>query len=90
MEEVVDVNEAHYFDIPENLFHIRDPEYPPHTDIDDVLVRARGRLGENRYGITYNNCEHFVRFVMSSLIFHVIRRFDKNIPECPSLNMGWE
>ena len=88
MEEVVNVNEAHYFDIPENLFHIRDPEYPPHTDIDDVLVRARGRLGENRYGITYNNCEHFVRFVILCLIIYAIRFFDNYIQQCPSLNVG--
>ena len=88
MEEVIHVDEAHYFDIPENLFHIRDPEYPPHTDIDDVLVRARGRLGENRYGITYNNCEHFVRFVILSLIIYASRCLDNYIQQCPSLNVG--
>lgn len=67
MEEVTNIDEALYYDIPDNLFHIRDPEYPSNPEKDGVLIRARERLGENRYGITYNNCEHFVRFVICYL-----------------------
>jgi len=65
MEEVTNIDEALYYDIPDNLFHIRDPEYPSNPEKDGVLVRARERLGENRYGITYNNCEHFVRWALT-------------------------
>lgn len=32
---------------------------------DAVVARARSRLGEDRYGIWSNNCEHFVRWCIS-------------------------
>lgn len=30
--------------------------------MDEIVVRARSRLGENRYGVLFNNCEHFCRW----------------------------
>ena len=32
---------------------------------DAVVARARSRLGENRYGIWSNNCEHFASWCIS-------------------------
>ncbi|XP_067938751.1 uncharacterized protein [Watersipora subatra] len=66
IEESVEIDDSHYFDIPNNLFVIRDPRYPSDKNtINGILVRARERIGENRYGITYNNCEHFVRWALT-------------------------
>jgi len=62
-EESVELKDSHYFDIPNNLYYVADPGYPTDSHvIDGIVERARGRIGENRYGITYNNCEHFVRY----------------------------
>jgi hypothetical protein len=35
--------------------------YPP----DEVVRRAESRLGENRYSLATNNCEHFARWCVS-------------------------
>jgi hypothetical protein len=35
------------------------PPVNPRFDRTDVLARARSRLGENRYRLLSNNCEHF-------------------------------
>ncbi|HWL23317.1 MAG TPA: lecithin retinol acyltransferase family protein [Ureibacillus sp.] len=32
---------------------------------DEVIQRAYSRLGENRYNLIFNNCEHFVRWCMN-------------------------
>ena len=36
----------------------------PHFDREDVVLRARGRLGENRYDILSNACEHFCEWCL--------------------------
>jgi hypothetical protein len=36
----------------------------PHFDRQDVVLRARARLGENRYHILRNNCEHFCEWCL--------------------------
>ena len=33
-------------------------------DTDEVLLRARSRLGENRYRLFTNNCEHFAEWCL--------------------------
>jgi hypothetical protein len=33
-------------------------------DVDEVIVRARSRLGEKRYRLFTNNCEHFVEWCL--------------------------
>jgi hypothetical protein len=38
------------------------PWSAPAFDADAVLRRARSRLGENRYSLFVNNCEHFVQW----------------------------
>jgi hypothetical protein len=37
---------------------VRSCDYP-RFDRDEVVARARSRLGENRYRLLANNCEHF-------------------------------
>ena len=32
--------------------------------VDEILERARSRLGENRYRLLSNNCEHFVEWCL--------------------------
>lgn len=39
----------------------------PHFDREDVVRRARARLGENRYHILRNNCEHFCEWCLSGV-----------------------
>jgi hypothetical protein len=39
----------------------------PHFDREDVVLRARARLGENRYHIIRNNCEHFCEWCLSGV-----------------------
>jgi hypothetical protein len=34
---------------------------------EDVVRRARSRLGENRYHIIHNNCEHFCEWCLSGV-----------------------
>jgi len=37
------------------------PRFAPH----EVVARARSRLGEDRYRLTTNNCEHFCEWCLS-------------------------
>ena len=37
------------------------PRFAPH----EIVARARSRLGEDRYRITSNNCEHFCEWCLS-------------------------
>lgn len=39
----------------------------PRFDCEDVVLRARARLGENRYHILRNNCEHFCEWCLSGV-----------------------
>ena len=39
----------------------------PRFDREDVVLRARSRLGENRYHIIRNNCEHFCEWCLSGV-----------------------
>ena len=39
----------------------------PRFDREDVVLRARTRLGENRYHILRNNCEHFCEWCLSGV-----------------------
>ena len=39
----------------------------PRFDREDVVLRARSRLGENRYHIIRNNCEHFCEWCLSGI-----------------------
>jgi Lecithin retinol acyltransferase len=39
----------------------------PRFDREDVVRRARSRLGENRYHIIRNNCEHFCEWCLSGV-----------------------
>ena len=39
----------------------------PRFDREDVVRRARSRLGENRYHIIRNNCEHFCEWSLSGV-----------------------
>lgn len=39
----------------------------PRYDREDVVMRARSRLGENRYHIVRNNCEHFCEWCLSGV-----------------------
>jgi hypothetical protein len=39
----------------------------PRFDREDVVRRARARLGENRYHILRNNCEHFCEWCLSGV-----------------------
>jgi len=34
----------------------------PALDADEIVARARSRLGENRYRLVTNNCEHFTEW----------------------------
>mgnify|MGYP006326285161 CR=1 FL=1 len=37
-------------------------ESPASYSPTEIIERARLRLGENRYNVIFNNCEHFVRW----------------------------
>jgi len=37
---------------------------PPHFDRREVIRRARSRLGEDRYRLLSNNCEHFCEWCL--------------------------
>jgi len=39
----------------------------PRFDREDVVMRARSRLGENRYHIVRNNCEHFCEWCLTGV-----------------------
>jgi hypothetical protein len=39
----------------------------PRFDREAVVLRARSRLGENRYHIIRNNCEHFCEWCLSGV-----------------------
>ena len=39
----------------------------PRFDRAEVILRARSRLGENRYHIIRNNCEHFCEWCLSGV-----------------------
>lgn len=39
----------------------------PRFDREDVVLRARSRLGEDRYHIIRNNCEHFCEWCLSGV-----------------------
>ena len=39
----------------------------PRFEREDVVRRARSRLGENRYNILRNNCEHFCEWCVSGV-----------------------
>ena len=40
---------------------------PPRFETEDVIRRARSRLGENRYHVLRNNCEHFCEWCLSGV-----------------------
>lgn len=40
-------------------------DYRPRYEEDTVLNRANSRLGENKYSLLNNNCEHFVNWTMT-------------------------
>ena len=55
-EEVIQVD----FDADELYrYEYADGEYFP---VDDVIARARSHIGENKYNLFTNNCEHFARW----------------------------
>ncbi len=37
----------------------------PRFSPEEIVARARGRLGEDRYRLTSNNCEHFCEWCLS-------------------------
>ena len=39
----------------------------PRFDCGEVIRRARSRLGENRYGLVRNNCEHFCEWCVQGV-----------------------
>jgi hypothetical protein len=39
----------------------------PRFDREDVVRRARARIGENRYHVLRNNCEHFCEWCLSGV-----------------------
>jgi hypothetical protein len=39
----------------------------PRFEREDVVLRARSRLGESRYDIIRNNCEHFCEWCLSGV-----------------------
>lgn len=65
-EEAVKFSDNHCFDIPNNLYRIIDPNYPQdEIQLKTAIEKARKRIGENIYGMTYNNCEHFARWALT-------------------------
>jgi hypothetical protein len=40
------------------------PEAPSGFDVREVVCRARSRVGENRYRLLSNNCEHFCEWCL--------------------------
>ena len=46
---------------PIQIVRDREPAYSP----QEVVLRARSRLGENRYNVLKNNCEHFCNWCIS-------------------------
>src|SRR5712691_2860705 len=46
---------------PVGIVRDRESMYSPH----EVVLRARSRLGENRYHVLRNNCEHFCNWCIS-------------------------
>lgn len=55
------------------------PHPAPRFDCQEVITRARSRLGENRYSLLRNNCEHFcewcVHDISRSLQVEHVREF---------------
>jgi hypothetical protein len=43
------------------------PHAAPRFDCLEVIRRARSRLGENRYGLLRNNCEHFCEWCVQGI-----------------------
>jgi len=43
------------------------PHTAPYFDCHEVIRRARSRLGENRYGLLRNNCEHFCEWCVQGV-----------------------
>jgi len=43
------------------------PHAAPRFDCHEVIRRARSRLGENRYGLLRNNCEHFCEWCVQGV-----------------------
>jgi len=43
------------------------PHTAPRFDCHEVIRRARSRLGENRYGLLRNNCEHFCEWCVQGV-----------------------
>jgi Lecithin retinol acyltransferase len=43
------------------------PHSAPRFDRQEVIRRARSRLGENRYGLLRNNCEHFCEWCVQGI-----------------------
>lgn len=43
------------------------PHAAPRFDCHEVIRRARSRLGENRYGLLRNNCEHFCEWCVQGI-----------------------
>ena len=46
---------------------VRLVRYTPAPPPDEVMERAERRLGENRYKLIFNNCEHFARWCMTGV-----------------------
>lgn len=49
-----------------NLYIIERPEYEQ-VSVEDSLMRAISRLGETKYSVELNNCEHFVSWCKSGV-----------------------
>jgi hypothetical protein len=43
------------------------PHTAPRFDCQEVIERARSRLGENRYSLLCNNCEHFCEWCVHDI-----------------------
>ena len=50
----------------ERALYVR-PHPAPQFDCQEVIRRARSRLGENRYGLLRNNCEHFCEWCVQGV-----------------------
>lgn len=44
------------------LYVLPESESPCNYEPEEILYRGRSRLGENRYNLIFNNCEHFARW----------------------------
>lgn len=50
-----------------NLYFIEKPDYPKTIkEKEKAIQRLLARVGETAYGVSYNNCEHFVSYILTS------------------------